>query len=342
MIEFDEKYFQGEIRDGYYVESDKKRLWAANLEVLMEIDRICKKHHIAYFLAYGTLLGAVRHNGFIPWDDDLDIIMLRREYMKFLSVVEKELTYPLVSLDPYHDETWDMPFARIVNGKYGINTEPWYLERFHGYPYSAGVDVFMFDNQWNREDDYYYVAKQIGRLDCLVDLLKERKKMQEGEKESENSAGKEEERKEIEEKIESMLEEAERDYGIPIDREKDIRNQLLRIENGFFALCEDENSEEIIVWPVIGSREFYAAGYKREWYRESIELPFEGIMLPVPVGFHESLMRTYGVDYLSPVKHSHNLDKRNDKIIREMKSEAGNFKGKLDNLEKLLEGGEKS
>ncbi len=338
MIEFGEKYFQGEIRDGYYVESDKKRLWAANMEVLMEIDRICKKHNITYFLAYGTLLGAVRHNGFIPWDDDLDITMLRKDYMRFLSVVEKELAFPLVSLDPYHDETWDMPFARVVNGKYGINTETWYLERFHGYPYSAGVDIFMFDNQWNREEEYYYAASQIGRLDRMVDLLKERKKIQdEAEK---GSAVKAEEWKELDEKIERALTEVERDYGMPIDRKKDIRSQLLRMENGFFALCEDENSEELIVWPVIGSREYHAAGYKRAWYQKSMELPFEGIMLPVPVGFHESLIRTYGINYLSPVKHSHDLDQRNSKIIQDMRSETGTFKGKLDNLERLLEGRE--
>ncbi len=338
MIAFDEKYFQGEIRDGYYVEGDKKRLWAANLEVLMEIDRICRKHNITYFLAYGTLLGAVRHNGFIPWDDDLDITMLRKDYMRFLSVVEMELAFPFVSLDPYHDETWDMPFARVVNGKYGINTETWYLERFHGYPYSAGVDIFMFDNQWDREEEYYYAASQIGRLDRIVDLLKERKKIQDGDEKG--STVKAEEWKELDEKIECALTEVERDYGMPIDREKNIRSQLLRMENGFFALCENENSEELIVWPVIGSLEYHAAGYKRAWYQESMELPFEGIMLPVPVGFHESLIRTYGINYLSPVKHSHDLDQRNSKIIQDMRSETGIFKGKLDNLERLLEGRE--
>lgn len=82
-----------EIRDGFLVTSYRKKLWNVEIGLLQEFGRICKKHNIRWFAIGGTLLGAARHKGFIPWDDDIDVIMFRPDYEKFKSVVEEELRY---------------------------------------------------------------------------------------------------------------------------------------------------------------------------------------------------------------------------------------------------------
>ena len=80
--------------DGYEVSSDIKKLWACELEILEEVERICNKHNIRYFADFGTLLGAVRHKGFIPWDDDLDLSMLPEDYERFVKIAPKEIRPP--------------------------------------------------------------------------------------------------------------------------------------------------------------------------------------------------------------------------------------------------------
>ena len=73
---------------------DLRKLQLTELDILLEIDRICKKHDIRYFLDAGTLLGAVRHKGFIPWDDDIDILMPLSEYKRFCRAAKKEMREP--------------------------------------------------------------------------------------------------------------------------------------------------------------------------------------------------------------------------------------------------------
>ena len=86
-----EDYLRTEIRDGYQVSVTRKKVWLCELEMATWFCNVCEKYGLSYFLIGGSAIGAVRHNGFIPWDDDLDIGMLRSDFDKFRKVSIKEL-----------------------------------------------------------------------------------------------------------------------------------------------------------------------------------------------------------------------------------------------------------
>ena len=79
-----------EIRCDFLVTTDRKKVWQVELELLAEFDRICRKYGLRYFADYGTLLGAARHKGFIPWDDDIDVTMMRPDYERLKQIMKQE------------------------------------------------------------------------------------------------------------------------------------------------------------------------------------------------------------------------------------------------------------
>lgn len=90
-----------------------RKLQLTELEILDEIVRICEKNNLRYYLIGGTLLGAIRHNGFIPWDDDLDIAMPRRDYDMFRELCKTELNENYFLHDIYSDNKYWLLFAKV-------------------------------------------------------------------------------------------------------------------------------------------------------------------------------------------------------------------------------------
>ena len=109
-------FFEGEERCGYYVSPEMKKVWAVELDLLSEFARVCKKHNLKWWICYGTLLGAVRHKGFIPWDDDVDVVMMRSEYDKLCEVSREEFRHPY-SLQFYNND-----YERMQNIASGAST----------------------------------------------------------------------------------------------------------------------------------------------------------------------------------------------------------------------------
>ena len=115
------------------------------LTVLDLIDSICSKHNITYFADWGTYLGAIRHKGFVPWDDDLDICMHRNELNKFLAVAKEELPegYSVMSFHN-NDYSWKFIYNIVPNDHMCFTPE--YLKSHYYFPYIVAIDIFIIDN----------------------------------------------------------------------------------------------------------------------------------------------------------------------------------------------------
>lgn len=103
-----------ELREKYNPEgSTLRRMQMRMLDILLEVDRICKKYDLKYWLAGGTMLGAVRHKGFIPWDDDVDIEMLKEDYDKLIAILPEELPDTMVLQYMKTDPNYFYQFAKV-------------------------------------------------------------------------------------------------------------------------------------------------------------------------------------------------------------------------------------
>ena len=130
------------------MEYDLTRVHETNLKILKEIDRICRKYKIRYMLDAGTLLGAVRHKGFIPWDDDADVAFTRNNYEAFMKVVRRELpdTMELVMPWSYRDGKAFYDFtARIIYKNSRTHAESEEMKFYGGKLNHLWVDLFTID-----------------------------------------------------------------------------------------------------------------------------------------------------------------------------------------------------
>lgn len=131
-----------ELRQKYNPDgSDLREMQLRMLEILKAVDFLCKKHDIPYWLEGGTLLGAVRHGGFIPWDDDIDIQVLRKDYKKFQKVMLEELPGNFMLQTPKTDNKYQRNIIK-VRDKYSSIEEIF----FPKYNYNGiFIDVFAMD-----------------------------------------------------------------------------------------------------------------------------------------------------------------------------------------------------
>ena len=113
---FDADFFNPEMRCDFLVTRKMKKIWAVQIDLFLQFERVCARHGLKYFAAGGTLLGACRHNGYIPWDDDMDIYLPRPDYMKLQECAD-EFEDPYFLQMPGRDEDYFYSFSKLRNSR---------------------------------------------------------------------------------------------------------------------------------------------------------------------------------------------------------------------------------
>lgn len=288
MLEFPEDFFQEEARCGFTVSSMMKSAWAAQMEVLQTVAEICEKSKIRWYAHWGTLLGAVRHKGFIPWDDDIDISMPRADYMRFLEAAAGRLPGEYRLLDVYHEREWQQSFARVVNaGTIDISEKR--LKEFHGCPFVVGIDIFPLD-EWIED-----AAKRKNQQDILKIVKEVQVTLLTAE------AAEDEVKQELSDIAMEGVAVLEEGFGIQIDRAQDISNQICRFYDQICMEGSGQTGSAYAVYEIDSNR--YDRRLSKEWFAETEDLAFESSSVKAPCCYREVLTELFG-DFMAPARWS--------------------------------------
>lgn len=273
MKEISMDFFRDEVRNGFFIPTAVKQAWAAQLQVLDVIETICRKHDITYFADWGTILGTVRHGGYVPWDDDMDICMKREDYTRFKEAAKTELPKDFRIHDYEHQEDHWLFLSRVANSVH-INFEPEHMKQFHNFPYIVGIDIFVLDYLYKDEQQEKQRCEEVKHIIAVADSI---------------IAG------EIAQPVkEANLIQLEEKYHKTFNRKLDNRHmgiELYRLAEEQMARVPKEESDrmaQIFPWGLLGNR-----GQDREYYEKFVRLPFENTTMPVPADYHRILSGKY-------------------------------------------------
>ena len=255
-----ESFLCEEVKHGFLVTKKRKRLFAVLLDLLVQFDNVCKKHNLQYFLCGGTLLGAIRHDGFIPWDDDIDVEMPRTDYEKFVKL-GTEFGAPYYLENPHTDKYYAFSHTRLINDNTTALNPIFAFQPMH---HGVWISIFPVDH-WLEDDIENF--KAIDRLNY------------------ENSTYMRLTNPWLDEKNRERIRKwSGRD---PVE----VYDEIHRIASRYNSI-ETKYSRRIVITMLKTLQLYYT-----EDFAASIPHPFEGYEFQIPVGWDRMLRIKYG-DYM--------------------------------------------
>ena len=265
-------FFKEEIRCGHTVSTHVKKVWACELNLLQEFAKVCDKHGLHFWIDSGTLLGAIRHKGFIPWDDDIDVVMFREDYDKLVAIAHSEFKDPYLFQTAYTEKQFVRGHAQLRDTR---TTAIIPEEVYKDFNQGIFIDIFVMDYV---PDDEKEQIKQEWRAHRLRDKLEFRANP-----------------------LRYFMNDKERllqsiRYKIKYFTKKSFNRLYKRYEDLFRQNRADECSDvACVAWL------YRCLRRDKHYYDETIYVDFEHLKMPAPKEYDKLLTAQYG-DYMTPVK----------------------------------------
>lgn len=283
-IELPDGFLESEMRVGYYVSAEMKKVWAVELDLLYVFSEVCKKFGLKWFVHAGTLLGAIRHHGFIPWDDDVDVVMPRKDYEVLCKLAKSEFSFPYFLQNEDSDPYFGKCYSKLINLQTTCIEEYDKLLPSH---HCIFIDVFPYDyvpdeegereRQFELLTSYFEKAREYRNLIYAFTPKKNRGFVKRVKHFAKHVVGK-------------YFFKCKYDYREYLQKHLELVTKY----NGQETECKGE-----IIIPPLGRHI-----WKNEWIESVTYMPFEMLEVPVPMGFEHCLAAAYGKDWRNPKQMS--------------------------------------
>lgn len=261
-----------EVRLGYTIPAEMKKMWALQMEMAKVLLDVCKRHGLKCWMDAGTLLGAVRHQGFIPWDDDIDFVMLRKDYDKLVAVADKEFTYPYFFQTTYSEKHFYTGHSILRHEESSTFSQN---ELTGDYSRGAALDIFVLDGFIENP-----VLRFFHRTATMV--LKKSIRGYVADLKGKMSFGK---------RVVAVLSKGL--YRV-IDHKK-----AFALYERLFRMVDADKSERVSVLSYKYST--HRRIRNRSSYNEQVWMPFEDTVFPAPNDTYDTLVCYFGKNYMTPL-----------------------------------------
>lgn len=271
-FELPPSFYQKEVRNNFSISASMKKVWAVQLELLSVLIDVCKRNNLKVWATDGTLLGTVRDKGYIPWDDDIDMAMLRPDYDKLIAIAKEEFKSPYFFQCGYTDINYPRGHSQLRKDGTAAILSADIHQKFHQ---GIFIDIFVYDSVPNKPED--------------VNVLKTQ----------------------AQDHLKRMKDYCYKPYSIydfkhnyklfKLKREID-KEGFQTVYSKYDQLFKEntlDNCNNVACMGFVNDYKLFIRD--KHLYDDTIYMPFETIMMPVPVGYDKLLTKGYG-DYMKPVK----------------------------------------